>query len=150
MSKKKEAQAQADLAKAMNRLADNLERVLDPLWWQRTVGQTFQTMLEVPAIAAMAEPVMTGQAVPRTVRPAVILTLTPEERENMSQMVYEALVPQLHEFQGFVRQSLEDLPGHRLKELAAQIEGGETPKLEKRRGCIYVVFDNGCEQYLSL
>ena len=142
---KKETKAQLELAKAMNRLADNLEMVLDPAWWQRQTGQLFQTFAEIPAVA----PVLRAN-LPAGSLESITVRLSDEEREQMSQMVYEALQPQLHEFQGFVKQSLEELPAHRLKELAKQIEAGEKPRLEKRRGCIYVTFEDGTEQYLGL
>jgi hypothetical protein len=47
---KQETKAQLELAKAMNRLAEGLERFQDPDWWQRAAGQAFQTMVNIPAM----------------------------------------------------------------------------------------------------
>lgn len=142
----KETEAQLKLAEAMNRLAEGIEKFQDPAWWQRVVGQAFQTLFEIPAIQPMV-----AQALPAGVSlESIIVRLTDEERQDMSQKVYEALQPQLDEFTGFVKDSLQEMPAHQLKELSEQIKKGAKPTLKKRRGCIFVVFDSGYEAYLSL
>jgi hypothetical protein len=68
----------------------------------------------------------------------------------MSQKLFEALKPQLIEFEKFVKESLVELPPNKLKELAAKIDKGEKLKLEKRPGCVFVVFEDGYSACLKL
>jgi hypothetical protein len=131
------------LAKAMSRLADSLDKFQDPLWWQKAVGASLQTTLQYPQIreALPTLPFSLSQ---------VIVTLSEEERQDLASKVYEKLKPQLTEFNGFVKASLVDLPPNRLKELAQRIESGEKLQLKRRRGCVYVSTDGGGEVYLNL
>ncbi len=145
-NKKEGQEAELELAKAMNHLAERLERFQDPLWWQKTIGSTFQTMMHIPAL----QPTI-AQALPAGVTiESVTVTLSGEEREKMSQKIYGALQPQIQEFDGFVKASLAELPPHRLKELAEKIEGGAKPEIQRRRGCIYIALEDGTEAHLGL
>lgn len=143
---KEEQKSQLELAKAMNRLAEGLEKIFDPIYFQKTIGDAMQLMAQVeltaPAVARVLPPGVTLEAI--TVR------LSDEEREKMTQKIYEALQPQMQEFDNFVKTSLAELPPHRLKEIAEKIEGGAKPSLKRRRGCIFIEMDDGYESYLGL
>lgn len=139
------------LADAMNNLADRLEKFQDPLLWQKVISDAVQTM---PTLAPYIAPLQ----LPTPVEPptgvarveSISVSLSDEERERLSKQVYEALKPQLEEFNKFAQQSLCEMPAHRLKELAERIEAGAKPTLGRRRGCVFVGLDTGEEFYLGL
>ena len=81
---------------------------------------------------------------------SITISLSDDERAKMAGSVYKALMPQLKEFGDYVHESLMELPAHRLKELATQIEAWAKPKIQRRRGCIFVALDSGYESYLPL
>ena len=144
--KEKKAKPELQLANAMNRLAENLEKLQDPLLWQKAFGDAMQTLAGVPQLQPhIAAALPLGVTVE-----AITVSLSEEERERMAQRVYEALEPQLQELNTFVKDSLKELPAHRLKEMASQIEAGATGKLQRRRGCVFVELDSGYEAYLGM
>lgn len=145
MSKKEEIEAQRSLAAAMNRLAERIEGFQDPVWIQRVMGDAFRGMAAIEGMQNLLAPVLPPGVTIESVR----VTLSDEDREKLSEKVYQALQPQLEEFDHFVRESLEEMPPHRLKTLAEAIEKGAKPKLARRRGCIYIEMD-GLETYLGL
>lgn len=142
----KEQETQLELARAMHHLAESIERFQDPVWFQKTIGDAFRGMaqfdLTAPAVARVLPPGVTLEA--------ITVSLSDEEREKMSQKIYEALKPQMQEFDNFVKTSLAELPPHRLKEIADKIESGVKPSLERRRGCVFIKMDDGYESYLGL
>ena len=140
------AKAELELAKAMNRLADSLDVFQDPLWWQKTVGAGLQTMLNTPGMESTFQ-----RSLPPGVRvESLVISLSDEEREKMSQKIYEALKPQIKEFDGYVKESLAELPSHRLRELAEKIDKGLHPTIQRRRGCIFLALEDGTEAHLGL
>lgn len=141
----KEMEAQIELAKAMNRLAEGIEKFTDPVYIQKMVGDAMQSLAGTPLAPQIA------QALPVGVRlESITISLSDDEREKMAESVYKALIPQLKEFGDYVHESLKELPAHRLKELATQIEAGAKPKIQRRHGCIFVVLDSGYESHLPL
>ena len=146
MLKKKENMPTSEmlqLAQAMSRLADSLDKFQDPLWWQKTVGASMQTMLQSPQVQEALPP-------PPISLTGMVVTLSDDERATMAALVYDKLQPQLDEFNQFVKTSLTELSPNRLKELAESIKSGAEVKLKRRRGCVYVETDNGIEIYLNL
>jgi hypothetical protein len=141
------AEAMEHLAQAMNRLADKIEEFQDPLWWQKTVGASFQTMLNAPVVQGLV-----GASFPRIAPQleSIVVKLSEDDREEMSKRVMKALKPQLKDFNKFVKVSLEELPPNRLKQLAQEIDAGHIPKLERRRGCVFVKMDSGSDFHLNL
>ncbi len=143
----KNSEAMEHLAQAMNRLADRIEEFQDPLWWQKTVGASFQTMLNAPVMQEVVRGSFPSLA-PQL--ESVVVTLSENDRAKMSKCVYEALKPQLKDFNKFVKQSLKELPPNRLKQLAQEIDAGHVPKLERRRGCVFIKMDSGNDFHLNL
>lgn len=135
-------EAQLQLAEAMNRLADGLDKFQDPLWWQKTVGQSLQTMVQLPIVREALPPGVSVES--------VVVKLSDEERQNMTQRVYKALQPQLAKVNDLVQESLKELPPNRLKQLAEQIEKGAKLELKRRRGCVFITLDSGEEFHLNL
>ena len=127
----------------MGRLADGLEQFQDPLWWQKTVGSSLQTLVQYPQMreALPALPVSVS---------GLVVTLSESERQDLAGKVYEALKPQIAEFNEFVKVSLAELPPNRLKQLAEKVEAGEKLELKRRRGCVFVGSESGSETYLGL
>jgi len=143
---KEDREAQKQLAEAMTNLADAIKRFQDPVWIQKTFADAFQQMAGIPLTAPTV-----ARALPLGVTvEAIIVKLTDEQKEQLSQKVYEALNPQLQEFNQFVKASLTEMPPHRLKELAERIDKGEKPELKRRRGCVFIETDGGYEAYLGL
>jgi len=98
------------LADAMNHLADRLEKFQDPVYWQKLLSDAAQ---QIPSIA----PQVAIQAVPRSIRvEEMVISLSEEERVRLANQVFESLQPQLEEFQGFLKDSLTEMPAYRLAE----------------------------------
>lgn len=142
MSDKK---ATEKLAKAMNNLADTLQRFQDPVLWQRTLTDAFQS----PGFRALLPGLSVGAPGAQPQIESVTVILSDKDRAKMADQVYKAVKPQVAEFSKFLKESLKEMPPHRLKELAAKIEAGHTPKIERRRGCVFLTCD-GLEAYLGL
>lgn len=138
--------AELELAKAMTRLAEGIERFQDPVWIQKVFVDALQTMAGVPQIA----PAVARALPPGVTLEAITVSLSEKDRKQVSKQIYTALKPRLKEFNQFVKDSLKDMPPHRLKELAQKIEQGAKPTLERRRGCVYIKLDTGDEYYLGL
>ena len=138
--------AELELAKAMNRMAESIEHFQDPVWIQKVFGDAIQTMAGVPQIA----PAVARALPPGVTLEAITISLSEKDRKQMSRQIYTGLKPHLKEFNQFIKDSLKDMPPHRLKELARRIEQGAKPTLERRRGCVYIKLDTGDEYYLGL
>ncbi len=138
----KENEAMEKLAGASNNVADRIEKSQDPVIWQKVIGDA---VAFAPALRAVLSPppvVATGVE--------VSVTLSLEERQKLAGTVFELVKPQLAEFNEFVKQSLLDMPPHRLKEMAEKIEKGAKPSLKRRHDCVLVALDSGDEFYLGL
>jgi hypothetical protein len=158
----KEIQAQENLAIAMTKLAESMKDFQDPIKWQKIVSDAMRGFagmgqqvinlraLPVPlpgAVEATLQPV--GQPVNYTLPATVTLDISEEDRVKMAEKVFEAIKPELTEFGGFVRRSLDEMPAHRLKEIADKVDAGVKPTLEKRKGCVFIKADDK-EAYLNL
>ena len=141
----KETKAMEKLAEAMTNLADRLERFQDPVMWQKIFSDAM-SLGALPRPSAVA----IGPSVPIGMIEGVTVRLSEEDRDAMAQRVFEAIQPQLEEFSDFLKDSLKDMPAHRLRELAAKIDEGKAPKLQRRPGCIYITFETGEGYYLGL
>lgn len=139
------------LAGAMGKLAETLEKFQDPILWQKvfqdavSIGvfpQTVVQQLQVgpPQVGPPAEAVRIQR---------IEISLSDEERENLATKIHEAIQPQLAEFNEFLRDSLKEMPPHRLKQLAAKVEEGAKPALARRRGCVFIIAGDD-EFYLGL
>ena len=135
------------LAEAMNRLADNLEKFQDPILWQKTISDAARTIPELTRFFPAA-PTPAGE-LPAGRIEEVAVSLSEEERSKFANQVYDAVKPQLQEFNQFVQESLKEMPMHRLKELAEKIEAGEKPQIKRRHGCIFICAGD-TEIYLGL
>jgi len=143
---KKQLESQEKLAEAMSKLAGAIERFQDPVWIQKTFADAFQQMAGIELTAPVV-----ARALPAGITlQGIIVTLSEEQRQELSQKIYEALSPQLQEFNQFVKDSLSEMPPGRLKELAERVERGEKPTIKRRRGCVFVETDGGYESYLGL
>lgn len=142
---KKEIEATEKLAKALDKLADHMERFVDPVVWQKILSDA---MGMIPSLG-QAFPIVQPVAVtPVAVTPfqghdpifleGVTIKLSDEEREKLANQVYEAIQPQLAELNDFVQKSLLDMPAHRLKKIAEKIASGEKPSLGRQRGCVFI------------
>lgn len=145
---KKEVEAQLKLAEAMAKLADRLEKFQDPVFWQKTLSDAAQmlpgaTRILPPPIEALPIPSAGVEGI------SVSVTLSDEERNRLASAVYEAVQPQLSEFNQFVQDSLKEMPAHRLKKLAEKIEAGEKPEIKRRRGCVFITVGD-TEAYLGM
>ena len=141
--KERETDAQLQLAIAMNRMASVLENLQDPVLWQKTIANA---LLNHPELGELLRPSLPERVEAITVE----VKLSDEERDRLASTVYEAIQPQLDTFEQFVQASLQDMPPHRLKRLAEQIEAGAVPKLAQRKGCVFVELDTGYEAYLGM
>jgi hypothetical protein len=153
---KKEIEATNRLAAALDKLADRLEKFTDPLTWQKTLSDAVRMMPFMSAPVARLRQLQGGPvAIPSvgftpTTDPLLVsVNLSEEERTLMVEKINTAIQPQLAEFTGFVRQSLVDMPAHRLKKIADKVDAGVTPQLERRKGCVFIKAD-GEESYLGL
>ncbi len=142
----KENEAMEKLAEAMNKLADRIEKFQDPVIWQKVIGDA---VAFAPALRAMLSPLPVVDPLAKG-RVEVSVTLSLEERQKLAGTVFELVKPQLAEFNEFVKQSLLDMPPHRLKEMAEKIEKGAKPSLKRRHDCVLVALDSGDEFYLGL
>lgn len=135
------------LADAMSKLATSLEKFQDPILWQKVMSDAVQTM---PAFTQFLPPTPTPVGeLPAGRIEGVSVSLSDEERGRVAAQVYEAVKPQLQEFNEFVQDSLKEMPAHRLKELAEKIEAGEKPQIKRRHGCIFICAGD-TEIYLGL
>jgi hypothetical protein len=133
---KKEIAATEKLASALDKLADHMERFVDPVVWQKVLSDA---MGLIPSLAQIGQPVRPGLAVtPLLGIEGVTIKLSDEEREKLANQVYEAIKPQLSEFNDFVQKSLLDMPAHRLKKIAEKIAAGGKPSLGRERGCVFI------------
>lgn len=139
----KMTQSMVELASAMSKLAENLEKFQDPVLWQKRISDAIQA---IPSLAPLYAP---RTALPAAAIEAVTVRLSDEERSKLAGQIYKAVKPQLKEFNKFVQQSLQDMPPHRLKELAEKIEQGEKPAIKRRHGCIFIAAGD-TEIYLGL
>lgn len=140
MSKKKEEiEAQLELASAMKNLAKTIDRAIDPIRWQKMITDAIFGLAPLPRPelqSALARALPGGEATVQAI--SVSVSLTDEERERLSGVVFEALKPQLDDLAKFTETALKDMPPHRLKALAEKIEAGAKPKLRRQRGCVYI------------
>ena len=149
----KNKEAEIKLAEAMGRLAEALEKFQDPLIWQKVFRTAVESGLAFPQLP---RPGIVGElpgattVVPPVTVTGVTVTLSDEERERIVTRVYEAVQPQLAEFNTFVKESLVEMPPTRLKLLAMSLEKGEKLELARRRGCVYIREESGEEHYLGL
>lgn len=140
----KENKSMEKLAGAMEKLATCLENWQDPVKWQKIIQDALRTgILPAAAVRPLLPIPVASQIEDITVK------LSDEDRDKMADKVYEAVKPQLAEFNEFVKISLQEMPVGRLKDLAKQIEEGKKPKLERRRGCVYITTGND-DFYLGL
>jgi len=147
---KKEVEAQLKLAEAMARLADRLEKFQDPVLWQKTISDATRTMPGFERLLQPAQPVVLGELPSGRVEGvSVSVSLSDEEKEKLANKVYEAVKPQLQEFNQFVQDSLKEMPAHRLRDLAEKIEAGEKPEIKRRHGCVFIVAGD-TEVYLGM
>ena len=130
MSKQNESMER--LAEAMGKLATSLEKWQDPVLWQKIIQDALRTGALPPQ---MVTPLITA---PPPQIESMTVRLSDEDRDKMSDKVYEAVKPQLAEFNEFVKTSLQEMPVGRLKDLAKQIEEGKVVKLKRRQGCVYI------------
>jgi len=152
---KQEIEATTKLAEAMSKLGDKLDKFQDPVWWQKILSDAVR---QIPALAPpgpmmMARPVLTagpGELTPGAVSvEGVTISLSDDEREKLVNQVNEAIQPQLTEFSQFVKQSLLEMPEHRLKKIAEKVAAGEKPTIKRRHGCIFIAAGDE-EFYLGL
>jgi len=129
MSKQNESMEK--LAGAMEKLATSIEKWQDPVLWQKIIQDALRTGALPPHVVA---PLI---AAPTQIE-AITVRLSDEDRDKMADKVYEAVKPQLAEFNEFVKKSLEEMPVGRLKDLAKQIEEGRKPELKRRQGCVFI------------
>jgi len=127
----KENKSMEKLAGAMEKLANSLEKCQDPILWQRIIQDALRTGALPPQVV---EPLI---AAPTQIE-AVTVRLSDEDRDKMADKVYEAVKPQLAEFNEFVKASLQEMPVGRLRDLAKQIEEGRKPELARRQGCVFI------------
>ncbi len=151
--KEKQPKPEAQLAGAMNRLADAIEKFQDPIRWQKIMSDAVSM---VPAMGEQVASLRSRLATPVTGLPpltnppiAVIVALTPEERTEMVTKINEAIQPQLAEFGGFVKEALTEMPEPRLKAVYEQVKAGKTPKLKRRHDCVFLEAGE-TETYLRL
>jgi len=151
---KQEIEATTKLAEAMTKLADRLEKFQDPVFWQKMLSDAVR---QIPALGPPG-PVMTARPVlvggpgepERGVSvEGITISLSDDEREKLVNQVNEAIQPQLTEFSEFVKQSLLEMPAHRLKKIAEKVAAGEKPTLRRRSGCIFITAGDE-EIYLGL
>jgi len=152
---KREIEATEKMAVAMEKLADRLEKFLDPVVWQKTISDAVRM---IPAMATPVEKIQQSNPIPglpdislpQSIQSiSVQITLSEDEREIMINKIHESIKPQLAEFAGFVENALKDMPPHRLKKISDQIDQGNPPKLERRKGCVFITAGDE-ESYLGL
>ena len=144
----KKDKSMEQLAEAMSKLADHLEKSQDPVIWQKVMSDAMQTVPELSRFFPPVAQLPAGELPVGRVE-VVSVSLSDEERSRLASQVYEAVKPELQGFNEFVQQSLEEMPPYRLKQLAQKIEGGEKPKIERRHGCIFICAGD-TEIYLGL
>lgn len=153
---KQEIEATTKLAEAMSKLADRLEKFQDPVFWQKVWSDAIG---QIPGLAPPS-PVLIGRPVPLPPGEApvqsgaiavegITISLSDDERQKLVNQVNEAIQPQLAELSQFVKDSLQDMPAHRLKRLAEKVAAGEKPTLKRRHGCVYIAVADE-EMYLGL
>ena len=150
-----EAEAMEKLAVAMNKLADKLERFQDPVIWQKVLTDAIHTMpglgAAISASPALPAP-LPGEPTERRLlvgRIEEFVHLSDEERTKLVGEIHKAIEPQLAEFSEFVRQSLQEMPAHRLKKIGEKMAAGEEPKVTRKPGCIFIRTGDE-ETYLAL
>lgn len=149
--RKNEVEAQLKLAEAMAKLADHLEKWQDPVLWQKVISDAARTLPQFTHLFPPSQPVTIGELPGGRVEGLTVsVSLSDEQKGQLATKVYEAVKPQLQEFNQFVQDSLKEMPAHRLKELAERIDKGEKLGIKRRRGCIFVETDGGYEAYLGL
>jgi len=151
-----EAEAQLKLAEAMNRMADKLERAMDPVRWQKIISDAIgmgilpSYMLPLatrtvpgPADEAQAAgpPQAEGMGVAEIREVSAQVTLSLEDREKLAARVIEAVKPQLEEFGTFVKEAVRDMPEHRLRQMAAELDKGKVPQIKRRSDCVFLAFE---------
>ncbi|MBA7558453.1 hypothetical protein ES708_00056 [subsurface metagenome] len=153
--KKSEIEATQKLGEGMAKLATALEKFQDPVLWQKLLGDAItRGSLGLPVIIPQAlGPGETAAAEGEALRPvgieSVAITLSDEERAKIAGQVYEAVQPQLAEFNVFVQQALAEMPADRLKRIADKIEAGEKVTIKRRQGCVFIAAGD-VESYLGL
>lgn len=138
------------LAEAMSKLADRLEKFQDPVLWQKVMNDAIRGGLDFGRLLppGLGLPIA-GPPVGTVEGVSITVGFSDEERSRLATQVYEAVAPQLQDFNLFVKESLKEMPPHRLKALAESIERGEKASIERRSGCIYIKA-GGTEAYLGL
>ena len=156
-NKQAEAEAQLRLAEAMNRVADKLERAMDPVRWQKIISDAVG-MGVLPSHILMPRAIQTvpgPQGEPETALPSQTggmivgqlqeisaqVSLSPEDREKLATRVIEAVKPQLEEFGTFVKEAVRDMPVLRLRQMAAELDKGKVPQLKRRSDCVFLAFE---------
>jgi len=154
--KKSEIEAQKKLGEGMAKLAGALEKFQDPVLWQKLLSDAItRSSLGLPLVITPQSPVPgeTAAAEGEALRPvgieSVAITLSDEERVKIAGQVYEAVQPQLAEFNDFVQQALAEMPADRLKRIADKIEAGEKVTIKRRQGCVFLAAGDE-ESYLGL
>ena len=153
--KKSEIEAQKKLGEGMAKLAAALEKFQDPVLWQKLLSDAItRSSLGLPLMIPQSPvPGETAAAEGGALRPvgieSVAITLSDEERVKIAGQVYEAVQPQLAEFNVFVQQALAEMPADRLKRIADKIEAGEKVTIKRRQGCVFIAAGD-VESYLGL
>ena len=133
---------QAQLAEAMGKLAQAIDRFQDPVLWQRVFSEAMRSgvRLPIPAgpIAGLAEERLPAPAMGQVV--GLTIALSSEDREKLASQVYQELLPELNKFNEFLKESLKDMPAGRLKEIAERLERGQKPRLGRQHGCVFIAF----------
>jgi hypothetical protein len=150
---KQEIQAEQDLAAAMNKLADGINRFTDPIYMQKIVQDAMRGMASVARSDSLETAIgpMVQAALPVGVRVSdITISLNDEQRKEMAERTFELLKPQMEEFNGFVKNSLMNMPAHRLQTLADKVKGGAKLHLQQKPGCIFIETEEGDGFYLGL
>lgn len=139
------------LAEAMNNLATRLENFQDPVLWQKVISDA-AGMMRVPGLPVATPITELPQAQPTQITgivDSISFKLSDEEREKLVNQIHEAVQPEITAFNEFVREALKDMPAHRLKAIGDKVAAGETPKIKRRRDCVFIDA-GGTEAYLGL
>ena len=133
---------QKQLAEAMVKVAQALERFQDPVLWQRVFSEAVHSGVSFPIPAGpIAGTAVAGRAVPAMGQvTGLTITLSSEDREKLAAQVHQELQPELEKFNEFLKESLNDMPAGRLREIAERLGRGEKPRLARQQGCVFIAF----------
>jgi hypothetical protein len=127
--RQKEIESRLQLADAMTRVALAIEEF--PHVVKQSIATAFQSMLNLPG-----QPQALREVFPSLAVESLVVHLSDEQKEEMSETIYQAIQPQMTEFNQFVKNSLKTMPPNQLKRLAEKVKTGVVPKLSQRPGCI--------------